>query len=152
MTLVSDGTAGDAVMSYVDTASAGNWAFATTAAQTGTVTLPWSYSGDHGGFAVSTAVGAVINEVIVDPLVNEPTSGPFSYNGTFTFNVNAGDTYGSVFGGDFLEFVPVSGTFTVDVSHDPTTKDECKDGGWAAFGFSNQGQCITFVETGHDSR
>jgi hypothetical protein len=27
----------------------------------------------------------------------------------------------------------------------PTTKDQCKDGGWAALGFSNQGQCIKYV-------
>jgi len=27
----------------------------------------------------------------------------------------------------------------------PTNKDQCKDGGWRAFGFKNQGQCIAFV-------
>jgi hypothetical protein len=35
---------------------------------------------------------------------------------------------------------------------DPTTKDECKNGGWVAFGFRNQGQCVRFIETGKDSR
>ncbi len=35
---------------------------------------------------------------------------------------------------------------------DPTSKDECKKGGWEAFGFRNQGQCIRFVNTGKDSR
>lgn len=35
---------------------------------------------------------------------------------------------------------------------DPTDKDECKNGGWEAFGFKNQGQCVRFVETGKDSR
>jgi hypothetical protein len=34
----------------------------------------------------------------------------------------------------------------------PTTKDDCKDGGWENYGFKNQGQCIRFVETGKDSR
>jgi hypothetical protein len=34
----------------------------------------------------------------------------------------------------------------------PTDKDECKLGGWMAFGFDNQGQCVRFVETGKDSR
>ena len=28
------------------------------------------------------------------------------------------------------------------------SKDECRDGGWQAFGFANQGQCIRFIETG----
>ena len=41
---------------------------------------------------------------------------------------------------------------TFDEITDPTSKDECKKGGWEAFGFSNQGQCIRFVNTGKDSR
>lgn len=39
-----------------------------------------------------------------------------------------------------------------DVIPDVQTKDQCKDGGWEAFGFSNQGRCIQFVNTGKDSR
>jgi hypothetical protein len=27
----------------------------------------------------------------------------------------------------------------------PTTKNQCKHGGWKQFGFKNQGQCIAFV-------
>lgn len=34
----------------------------------------------------------------------------------------------------------------------PVAKDECKKSGWQAFGFSNQGQCVRYVETGKDSR
>jgi hypothetical protein len=31
----------------------------------------------------------------------------------------------------------------------PETKDECKDGGFATFEmFKNQGDCVSFVETG----
>ena len=30
----------------------------------------------------------------------------------------------------------------------PTSKDQCMNGGFAAFGFRNQGQCIRFVNTG----
>jgi hypothetical protein len=30
----------------------------------------------------------------------------------------------------------------------PTTKDQCKHGGWRQFGFKNQGQCIRFVKHG----
>ena len=37
-------------------------------------------------------------------------------------------------------------------SGDPTTKDDCKRGGWEDHGFRNQGQCIRFVNTGQDSR
>jgi hypothetical protein len=35
---------------------------------------------------------------------------------------------------------------------DPATKADCKKGGWADFGFRNQGQCIHFVSTGTDTR
>jgi hypothetical protein len=30
--------------------------------------------------------------------------------------------------------------------------ESCKDGGWAALGFRNQGLCISYVNTGKDSR
>lgn len=30
--------------------------------------------------------------------------------------------------------------------------EECFDGGWRAFGFRNQGQCVRFVQTGKDAR
>lgn len=39
-----------------------------------------------------------------------------------------------------------------DVLPDAQTKDDCKDGGWADYGFANQGQCIRFIQTGKDSR
>lgn len=35
---------------------------------------------------------------------------------------------------------------------DPQDRDECRNGGWEAFGFRNQGQCIRFVNTGIDTR
>jgi hypothetical protein len=39
-----------------------------------------------------------------------------------------------------------SGSITVtDAPALPTTKDDCKHGGWAAFGFRNQGQCVKSV-------
>jgi len=39
-----------------------------------------------------------------------------------------------------------------DVLADVQSKDECKDGGYMDFGFSNQGQCIRYINTGQDSR
>lgn len=39
-----------------------------------------------------------------------------------------------------------------NVLPNPTTKDQCKDNGWTTYGFSNQGQCVSYVTTGHDSR
>jgi hypothetical protein len=37
----------------------------------------------------------------------------------------------------------------VDVTPLPTSKDQCKNGGWRTFGvFKNQGACVSFVATG----
>jgi hypothetical protein len=154
VTLVSDGTAGDAVMSYVYGGNSGDWYFTTTAAQTGTVTLPWSYSGDHG-VEGNEYVYALINGVVVATRLDEASStGPFSWNGTITFSVNAGDTYGFQLHGSAIPG-GMSGTFTLNLPEgpvDPTTKEDCKDGEWVEYGFNNQGQCIRFVNTGDDSR
>jgi hypothetical protein len=46
---------------------------------------------------------------------------------------------------------PVSGRdiMVVDAPPLPTSKDECKNGGWRNFGvFKNQGDCVSFVATG----
>jgi len=37
----------------------------------------------------------------------------------------------------------------VDAPPLPTSKEQCKHGGFTGFGFRNQGQCIAFVSTGH---
>lgn len=75
------------------------------------------------------------------------------------FAINVGDTSANDLGLDgYLDkvVVEVSGdatTFDFEPAPvNPTNKDECKVGGWEAFGFKNQGQCIRFVETGKDSR
>jgi len=130
------------------------WDFETTADRTATVTIPWSYTGEHTGGSV--VLYAVVNDAVVATLLDEPVS-RFLRSGTYTFTVSAGDTYGFRFGGTSSATVVVvlSGTFTVsppEAPVDPVTKDDCKDGGWTAFGFKNQGQCVAFVETGHDSR
>lgn len=78
------------------------------------------------------------------------------------------DSYGTITGGPVDEFasgaIPGWDAFPSGASNvgydltispasaDPQTKDQCRNGGWAAYGFSNQGQCIRFVETGQDSR
>lgn len=42
-----------------------------------------------------------------------------------------------------------SGTIVVhDAAPVPSSREQCKNGGWAQFGFTNQGQCVGFVERG----
>lgn len=164
VTRVADGTAGDAVMSYEMHGSGvwspQTWQFTTTAAQAGTVSLPWSYVGFHSFFRVRVWLYAVVNNTVVGTLVNagpvnccSSPSGGFSYGGTYTFTVQPGDTYGFRFGGQNFDSNSVlSGLFTVDLPENPVTRDDCKDGGWVSYGFRNQGQCVRFVETGYDDR
>jgi hypothetical protein len=160
VTVVSDGTAGDAVMTYsvTDQNTPPPWDFETTADQTNTVTLPWSWVGTHLSINAPSGVFlyAVVNDAVVATLIpfQAIAGSNFAFSGTYAFTVSAGDTYGFRFGGESSEF-QLDGTFTVDLSEgpvDPATKDDCKTGGWMAYGFQNQGQCILFVNTGHDSR
>jgi hypothetical protein len=54
-------------------------------------------------------------------------------------------------GSQFLGFLGAEGTeITVrDAPRLPTTKPECKNGGWKTYGiFKNQGDCVSFVATG----
>jgi hypothetical protein len=48
---------------------------------------------------------------------------------------------------------PAGGTQQLVVTCLPTSKDECKNGGWQDFGiFKNQGDCVSFVATGGRNR
>ena len=49
-----------------------------------------------------------------------------------------------------LDGTTASETFTVEgcVPTTPTTKEQCKKGGYEEFGFKNQGQCEAFVKRG----
>jgi hypothetical protein len=61
-----------------------------------------------------------------------------------------------------LSLFPVASVGPTTVAYDdievtvlpssPGVKEDCMDGGWEAFGFRNQGQCIRFINTGVDSR
>ena len=73
------------------------------------------------------------------------------------FAINVGDTTAADAGlSGYLDnvVVNIAGSTTVyDFGPaSPARTDQCKMNGWTAFGFSNQGQCIRFVNTGQDSR
>lgn len=71
------------------------------------------------------------------------------------FSLNVGDTSTNDVGLDgYLDNVVVdvaSGVTVYDFEPAPVlplTKDDCKKNGWVAYGFTNQGQCVRFIETG----
>jgi hypothetical protein len=49
---------------------------------------------------------------------------------------------------DNVRIATTSETTTYDFEASPPSKDACKQGGWAAYGFSNQGACVSYVQTG----
>jgi hypothetical protein len=51
--------------------------------------------------------------------------------------------------GGFTQFVQSE---SVVRPSSPTSKEQCKHGGWHAFGFENEGECIAFVTHAHDCR
>lgn len=65
--------------------------------------------------------------------------------------INVGDTSANDAGlagyYDNVVIEQTSDTTVYDFEASPASKDDCKKGGWAAFGFKNQGECIKFVNT-----
>jgi hypothetical protein len=86
--------------------------------------------------------------------------GPDSGQDTFEFAVTTGDVLDPPLPGptDCSSFLPGAQVFVnefgdlvvTDAQPSPTSKDQCKNGGWRNFGdtFKNQGQCVAFVERG----
>ncbi|HEX2118148.1 MAG TPA: Ig-like domain-containing protein [Acidimicrobiales bacterium] len=118
--------------------------------------------------SASTPAGAPVTATLActDPegaaltytAVDGPSHGnlsPIAADGSFTYTPAAGYT-----GPDSFTFTAGDGThtsavatfaITVTGSGSPTSKDQCKDGGWQWFDnptFRNQGDCVSFVVAG----
>ena len=111
---------------------------------------------ENGGF-----VGGYLNTL--DPETGEvlTTAGPFLVHiggltvrptdgVIFASGGNTGDIYTLSTAGVLtpLGLTGLGGVGDIAFLPPLTEKDQCKDGGWANFGFKNQGQCIKFVNTG----
>jgi hypothetical protein len=82
-----------------------------------------------------------------------PGSGLDSFDATPTAFTSAGDIVPTDCSLAFQLFAPdqvTSGDIVVvDAPPLPTSKDQCKNGGWKTYGvFKNQGDCVSFVATG----
>lgn len=79
-------------------------------------------------------------------------------NEVFVTTRNTTDMIAGVGGVNYQWFTFTTGTFEIDdqllefVTVGPADKDDCKDGGFEAFGFTNQGQCIASVQAGDAAR
>jgi hypothetical protein len=82
-----------------------------------------------------------------------PGSGLDSFDGTPTSFTALGDIVPTDCTIGFSRFAPAQVTSgdiaVVDAPPLPTSKEQCKDGGWRNFGstFKNQGDCVSFVAT-----
>lgn len=96
------------------------WTFETTAAQTGPVTLDYTWSGYHAYYQVTTFLNKLDSTGTTGLVHQGPVncctspSGGFSYIGSVTFNAVAGQTYGFTLGGsNYDSDSRLLGTFTV---------------------------------------
>ncbi len=125
----SDGTNGTAQFSYsynnpCNCGASGTWTFHTEANSSGQVVLPWTYTGLHAWFQVTVGLDVFVTHGTTTTTTNLITAGPtsccttpsngFSYSGTQTLTVVAGDTYGFVMrGSNFDSNSFLKGTLTV---------------------------------------
>lgn len=158
-TLVSDGTSPPAEFRYLAQGPfSGSWSFGTLAGYSRTVILSYEYSGYHSWYRVTVGLDAIsggdLFPIVSAGPVNCCTSpsGGFFYKGTIALPVRAGESYGFLMRGSHYDSAPVlNGTLIVD----ELGKDACKAGGWKNITgltgeplFKNQGDCVSFVETG----
>jgi YVTN family beta-propeller protein len=82
-----------------------------------------------------------------------PVSADVTQDGKYVYVVNAGSNSVSVIDttktpNTVVDVIPVGNSPSrIAIRHQqlPLDKDQCKNAGWQTFGFSNQGQCIKFV-------
>lgn len=110
-------------------------------------TLTAAGGNDDAGSSYQWAVSGLPSWLTVD-VGTGVLSGTPTVDGTFALTVTV--TSVNADAGYNVTSAPV--TLSLLVTTDPETRDDCKNGGWAQYGFKNQGQCIAFVNTGHDSR
>ena len=99
-------------------------------------------------------IGATAIPLNATPIGGDPLSVLLNIRGTAlavlpTNQLALKDFSASFFNNPIDQFgigeIEVDGT---DVIVNPTTKDQCKHGGWKNFGFKNQGQCVKYVNIG----
>jgi len=128
-TVLSDGTLAPPKFSYdyvnpCNCGASGNWTFSTTAAASGFVTLPWTYTGLHAFFEVRVHLEAFVVHGATTTVTTLADGGPaicctppsagFTYSGTTILAVQAGDTYGfRMSGSNFDSNSILRGTLTV---------------------------------------
>jgi YVTN family beta-propeller protein len=107
---------------------------------------------DNTVSVINTATNSVVATVLVGLTLHGVAVDP---NGTFAYvmNSNSDDvskiitTTNTVVATIPAGLQPVAMAFSVR-TQGPTDKDQCKNGGWATFtnpSFSNEGQCVSFV-------
>lgn len=108
-------------------------------------TTIYIWEGNGNGHAVSVPVTAGTNLIPLSAFTNLTDAGAADIDGISIWgNTDSRNGLGS--GHIFT-------SFSIELAvNDPESIEECKKGGWADFGFRNQGQCIRFVNTGQDSR
>jgi Bacterial Ig-like domain (group 3) len=132
----ADGTSGPAIFTYSffdpnRGCASGSWTLSTVAATSGRFQLNWTYTGSHAFFQVRVGLNAFDTPAggapTTTPLVSAgpadcctSPSSTFSYSGTTTLAVSAGDTYGFTMSGSNGDSnSTLNGTLTVTTAVPP---------------------------------
>jgi hypothetical protein len=110
------------------------------------------------GLAPNSQFSGKLDYTYINPRINP--DGSYSTGGSIgpaTFTADASGSFGPFRFGTIgvktiytatIEYAGQTLTRTLRVTCEPTTKAECKNGGWRDFGiFRNQGDCVSFVAT-----
>ncbi len=110
----SSGATTSATFSYnLDPGFSGQWTFAVTAAQNGTASFDWNYSGFHSFYQVKVGLivfatgpsGQITHTLVAAGPVNccDAPSAGFNYNGTASIEVHAGYAFGIIASGSHFD-------------------------------------------------
>ncbi len=132
ITVVGDGITTEPSVKYsfknpdpINYYTKGEWTLRTTAPRAATVTLPFTYVGNHGYYDVSVWVRAMVwqsgvwqeRHIVIAEQAAEcctPPSGGFNLTGSYTFDVASGEEYGFEFGGMNDDLAgTLDGTFSI---------------------------------------
>lgn len=115
---------------------------------TGPVTCLSVTGPDHGGGTATAPTDAVLNAqtnsfgIVTFLFVDNGGNGRDIMSGIPTGRT---PTDCSPFSGGVTDTLTNGRAVVFDAPPRPTSKNDCKNGGYARFGFENQGQCIAFV-------
>ena len=140
------------LLSEVTTFSNGTYAYSWTARNVGTGALVGVLCGPNASLFAITQTSPLFGRAGADRLegTSDDLLGPQTYSTALpSSSIQAKTVFCRLASNPTTERLA---KILVPLENSPSRKEQCKDDGWQDFGFGNQGDCVSYVETGNDSR